>query len=95
MTLHVALRSIPGVDHVAGNANYLLVHLDTRGPAAETVIGRCRAENIFLRDVSPMGRDLGSHVLRTAVKDARSNALIVDALERACAFNPAERRWAS
>jgi histidinol-phosphate/aromatic aminotransferase/cobyric acid decarboxylase-like protein len=94
-TLRVALQSVPGVEHVSGNANYLLVHLDPRGPTAASVIARCRTGQIFLRDISPMGQHLGTHLLRTAVKDAHDNARIVEALERACAQEAPARRRAS
>jgi histidinol-phosphate/aromatic aminotransferase/cobyric acid decarboxylase-like protein len=94
-TLKAALQSVPGVEQVSGNANYLLVHLDPRGPSASSVIARCRAGNIFLRDISPMGQHLGAHLLRTAVKDAHDNARIVEAVERACGQRANAHRRAS
>lgn len=86
--LEFAVRQLAGVEHAVGNANFLLCHLDARGATAATVIERCRREGVFLRDISSMGTNLGAHELRIAVKDALSNAAIVEALARAGASVP-------
>lgn len=77
------LERIPGVDEVTGNANFLLVHLDPTGPTAAEVIDRCRTDNVYLRNISPMGTRLGAHVLRTAVKNTSRNSAIASAIARA------------
>jgi histidinol-phosphate/aromatic aminotransferase/cobyric acid decarboxylase-like protein len=56
-----------------GVANFLLCHLPEDGPDAATVVKLCRARGLFLRDAGVMGRALGKHTLRIAVKDANTN----------------------
>jgi histidinol-phosphate/aromatic aminotransferase/cobyric acid decarboxylase-like protein len=80
-----ALAQVPASSSATGGANFVLVDLDARAPEAATVIARCRSWGVYLRDVSSMGAQLGARALRVAVKDGRSNALIVDALVDACA----------
>lgn len=77
------LARLSNVVETTGNANFILVHLDPAGPPAATVIERCRADGVYLRDVANMGRSFDAHVLRTAVKDPDRNAVIVSALARA------------
>lgn len=81
--LEGALRHTPGIVEATGAANFILCHLDPDGPAAATVIERCRHAGVYLRDVSSMGRALGTHVLRTAVKGAGANAAIAATLAHA------------
>src|SRR3989442_1135372 len=56
------LRSL-GLEVIAGVANFLLCHLPPDGPDAATVVRRCRARHLFLRDAAAMGSQLGSHAL--------------------------------
>ena len=75
--------ALPGIEPLRGVANFVLCHLDPRGPTAATVVDSCREHGVFLRDVSSMGTALGSHVLRIAVKDADGIHRIVAALRQA------------
>lgn len=77
------LERIPGIEEVTGNANFLLVHLDPLGPTAKMVLGGCQTENVFLRDLGSMGTRMGTHVLRTAVKNTSRNSAIASAIARA------------
>lgn len=83
MRLEVQLWRLAGVVDMAGTANFILIHLDPSGPPAARVIEHCRADGVYLRDVANMGSAFDAHVLRTAVKDADTNALIVSSLARA------------
>jgi histidinol-phosphate/aromatic aminotransferase/cobyric acid decarboxylase-like protein/GNAT superfamily N-acetyltransferase len=67
---------------VPGVANFLLSHLPEDGPTAADVVARCRDSNLFLRDASRMGARLGAHALRLAVKDAETNAQMLNILRR-------------
>ncbi len=62
-----------GLEVTPGTANFLLCHLPEPGPDARTLIAGCQAAGLFLRDMRSMGRHLGTHALRIAVKDARTN----------------------
>jgi histidinol-phosphate/aromatic aminotransferase/cobyric acid decarboxylase-like protein len=62
-----------GLDPVPGAANFLLVHMPERGPAAPTataLLARCRARGLFLRDTASLSRRLQDRAFRIAVKDA-------------------------
>jgi histidinol-phosphate/aromatic aminotransferase/cobyric acid decarboxylase-like protein len=63
-----------GLDVIDGAANFLLCHLPEEGPSAAEIVARCRKQNLYLRDASPMGSKLGRHALRLAVKNAATNA---------------------
>jgi len=72
-----------GLEMIPGIANFILCHLPSDGPDAATVVKRCRAQNLFLRDAAMMGSQLGNHALRIAVKDAGTNDQIVEILSTA------------
>lgn len=61
-------------DVLPGIANFLLCHLPEAGPDAATIVQRCQARGLFLRDAVRMGASLGPRVIRIAVKDAATNA---------------------
>jgi histidinol-phosphate/aromatic aminotransferase/cobyric acid decarboxylase-like protein len=65
---------------VPGIANFVLCHVPSDGPSAATIIARGREHGLFLRDVSSMGTQLGSHALRIAVKDRETNRRMVEIL---------------
>ncbi len=72
-SLATSLRAL-GWDVLPGIANFLLCHLPPAGPAAATVIARCRAHGLFLRDAASMSPALGTRTIRIAVKDAATQA---------------------
>ncbi len=61
-----------------GIANFLLCHLPGDGPLAAELVSRCRNQGLFLRDAALMGRNLGAHAVRIAVKDAAKNARMLE-----------------
>jgi histidinol-phosphate/aromatic aminotransferase/cobyric acid decarboxylase-like protein len=63
-----------GIDVVPGVANFSLCHLPADGPDASDVVAAARAHGLFLREVGQMGRSLGPHAFRIAVKDDGTNA---------------------
>lgn len=76
------LRTL-GIEVLDGVANFLLCHLPSSGPTPAVLIARCREQNVFLRDVSSMGKALGANAFRVAVKDAASNGQVISALRDA------------
>lgn len=74
------LRSL-NLEIVPGVANFVLCHLPVDGPDAATMVARCREQNLFLRDASGMGTQLGKHALRIAVKDAETNQRMIEILK--------------
>ncbi|MBE0545689.1 MAG: aminotransferase class I/II-fold pyridoxal phosphate-dependent enzyme [Verrucomicrobia bacterium] len=79
------LAEFAGWEIIPGIANFLLCHLPKTGPTASELVNRCRAHGLFLRDVGAMGRNLGQHTLRIAVKDAATNERMIEILT--CARN--------
>ena len=62
-----------GLEVIPSVTNYVLCHLPKEGPTAANTVTQCRRQGLFLRDVSAMGKNLGPHALRVAVKDALTN----------------------
>jgi histidinol-phosphate/aromatic aminotransferase/cobyric acid decarboxylase-like protein len=81
--LKATLWRAHGIAEVSGNANFLLCHLQDGAPTVHTILERCRRLGVFIRDVSSMGRALGSRVFRVAVKNQGDNARIVDTIAAA------------
>ncbi len=71
------LRAL-GWDVLPGVANFLLCHLPPAGPDAETVVPRCRARGLFLRNAAAMSRHLGDRSVRIAVKHEDTNRQMVE-----------------
>jgi histidinol-phosphate/aromatic aminotransferase/cobyric acid decarboxylase-like protein len=69
-----------GVDVVPGVANFSLCHLPPGGPDAMDVVAAARERGLFLRELGAMGRSLGADAFRVAVKDAPTNARMLDIL---------------
>jgi histidinol-phosphate/aromatic aminotransferase/cobyric acid decarboxylase-like protein/GNAT superfamily N-acetyltransferase len=77
------LRGIGIREIVAGQANFVMFHLEPDQPSAATVLSEARRRGVFLRDASPMGCELGLRALRLTVKDEEANKRILATLERA------------
>lgn len=88
-SLAAELARTLGWDVVPGVANFLLVHLPPDGPDAAAWVAAARERGVFLRDASRMGRRLGRHALRLAVKDAVQNERIVATLRAVAKSMPA------
>jgi histidinol-phosphate/aromatic aminotransferase/cobyric acid decarboxylase-like protein len=71
--LAARLSALTGWEVLPGVANFLLCELPKDGPDAAAVVKHCRARGLFLRDAGAMGRSLGTHTLRIAVKAAETN----------------------
>ena len=67
------LKSL-GWEVLPGIANFLLCHLPEQSPPAAEWVRRCRVHGLFMRDAALMGSGLGSRAVRLAVKDAATNA---------------------
>ena len=81
--LAAGLRRL-GWEVMPGIANFLLCHLPPTGPVAAAIVARCRVQGLFLRDAALMGAQLGPHAIRLAVKDATTNARMLEIIREAC-----------
>jgi histidinol-phosphate/aromatic aminotransferase/cobyric acid decarboxylase-like protein len=73
----------PGAELITGVGNFVLCHLPRDAPDAAEVVRRCRARDVYVRDVGGMGRELGTHALRVAVKEIEAQQRILAALAEA------------
>jgi histidinol-phosphate/aromatic aminotransferase/cobyric acid decarboxylase-like protein len=78
--LATGLRTVSGLDVLAGSTNSVLCHLPDDGPTVATVVTRCRERGLFIRDAGATSATLGQRVLRVAVKDADTNQRIKELL---------------
>jgi len=62
---------------INGVANFLLFFLPANAPSVKDFIEGCRQKNLYLRDVSNMGKNIGEQAVRIAVKDAETNERMV------------------
>ena len=76
------LCQLDGWEILPGIANFILCHLPRDGPDAATLVADCRRHNLFIRDADAMGSTFGGCAVRMAVKDAETNARMLDILER-------------
>jgi histidinol-phosphate/aromatic aminotransferase/cobyric acid decarboxylase-like protein len=81
--LCAGLRNLGIEEIVPGVANFVMCHLAPEHPPAADVVAECRREDVFVRDVSSMGSELGVRALRIAVKTPEENAAILAALRKA------------
>ena len=77
-----------GWEVIPGVANFLLCTLPVAGPAAAAVVHECRTHGLFLRDAAAMGAGLGERTVRIAVKDAATNARMLQLLRQVMATLP-------
>ena len=63
-------------------ANFLLCQVGRDGPDLPTLLARCRARDLYLRDVGSMGETVGDLWFRIAVKDRATNRRMIDILRR-------------
>ena len=68
---------------VPSTTNFVLFHLPDDAPTAADVVERVRRAGLYVRDASAIGSGLGPRAIRIAVKDARTNAWMVDRLAEA------------
>ena len=80
--LVAGLRDMGIRDIVPGKANFVMFHLEAEHPTVAALVKESREAGVFLRDISSMGTNLGSRALRIAVKDRRSNQIVLKTLEK-------------
>ena len=76
------LRELGIEEIIQGQANFIMLHLPGDGINSEDLVSQCRALGLYIRDVSPMGKSLGSHAIRIAVKDEKTNQRIIKILKK-------------
>ncbi|MDA7888508.1 histidinol-phosphate aminotransferase family protein [Akkermansiaceae bacterium] len=66
---------------IPGVANFILCRLPDHGPSPSEIIETCRIMNLFLRDPGSMGTSPDQRLIRIAVKDAPTNARMLQILK--------------
>jgi histidinol-phosphate/aromatic aminotransferase/cobyric acid decarboxylase-like protein len=74
-----ALKKNNGIKILKGVTNSILIELPAEIDI-DTVLKECESKNLFLRNVSNMGVNLGNSLLRIAVKDEKTNKKIAEIL---------------
>ena len=72
-----------GWNVVPSCTNFLLCHLPVNQPTAVDLVKACRRRNLFLRDVSSMGKCFDQRTLRIAVKDKETNTRMLEIIREA------------
>jgi histidinol-phosphate/aromatic aminotransferase/cobyric acid decarboxylase-like protein len=72
---------------IDGCANFLLFYLPKNFPSAKAFVETCKSHNLFLRDVSNMGKTLGCKAVRMAVKDEETNEKMINIIKQVIAKN--------
>ena len=81
------LNQFDGWEILPGIANFVLCHLPQAKLNAASLVAQCRRHNLFIRDANAMGSTFGGLAVRIAVKDAKSNAQILEVLKRVASQN--------
>jgi histidinol-phosphate/aromatic aminotransferase/cobyric acid decarboxylase-like protein len=82
--LAVGLAGLDGFTRVEESvANFLNITLPAERPSAAQFVNACRAQGVYLRDLSPLSPAYQGRTVRIAVKDAAANLRIVDACRAA------------
>lgn len=81
--LAARIAAIPGLRPFPSATNFVLFKTDAVDAA--TLVSRCQAHGVFLRDCASLSPRFGGRFVRTAVKDAAANDRIVAALRAATA----------
>jgi len=72
-----------GVDEVInGVANFLLFYIPAHFPHIDEFLESCKQKNLYLRDVSNMGKNIGLNAVRIAVKDEVTNNKMIDIIKK-------------
>lgn len=79
------LKELGITEIVDGVTNFIMFHLPKESRVGKDVIEACRDKNLFIRDASEMGNDLGDRALRVAVKDKKTNQKMLEILGSAIA----------
>ena len=77
--LQVGLAQL-GWDVIPGVANFLLCHLPEDGPTALVLARRAKERGLLVREVGSIRSATGPHSIRVAVKDAPTNARVLEIL---------------
>jgi histidinol-phosphate/aromatic aminotransferase/cobyric acid decarboxylase-like protein len=67
------LQELGVTEIIDGVANFLLFYLPEHFPSNQDFIEGCKQKNLYLRDVSNMGKNIGKDAVRIAVKDSCTN----------------------
>jgi histidinol-phosphate/aromatic aminotransferase/cobyric acid decarboxylase-like protein len=80
---HLTKRlSLLGFKTYQSVANFLLIEMPPYCGAAKEFVIACRKDGLYLRDVSSMGRNLTSRMIRVAVKSAATNERMLGIMEK-------------
>lgn len=80
--LKLSLQELGITEIVDGVANFLLFYLPAHFPQKNEFLEFCKQKNLFLRDVSNMGKNIGKNAVRMAVKNEITNDRMISIIEK-------------
>lgn len=80
--LKLRLQELGITEIVDGVANFLLFYLPARFSQKNEFLEFCKQKNLFLRDVSNMGKNIGKNAVRIAVKNEITNDRMISIIEK-------------
>jgi len=76
------ITKIPSVKVYGSITNFFLIELLDKKLKAESIVQKLRKQKIYLRDCTTMSTQFNNNFIRVAVKDKKTNKIIVDALKK-------------
>ncbi len=73
----------PGVEVIAGVANFVLCHFPNDRPDAATLVSHCQSRGLFVRPVGGRGTAMGTRAVRIAVRSESENERMLEVLSMA------------
>ena len=80
--LKLRLQELGITEIVDGVANFLLFYLPAHFSQKNEFLEFCKQKNLFLRDVSNMGKNIGTNAVRIAVKNEITNDRMISIIEK-------------
>ena len=71
---------------IPGCANFVMFHLPLECDSSHSIVGKCRAYGLYIRNAEGMGSTIGNRAIRIAVKDAETNQCMLNVLEHVLAL---------
>lgn len=67
------LKKVDSIEVTPTIANFILCHFPENGPGAELIVSKRKEKGLFIRNISNMGTNVGTHTIRIAIKDRETN----------------------
>lgn len=76
------LKELGITEFIEGVANFILFYLPPQTKSTSELIDACKLHQLYLRDVSNMGNNIGENAVRIAVKDQSTNRQMLNIIKK-------------